>query len=284
MSNPWQWRAGVLATALALATAWPAKAKEEFTLAVYPYLTAEAVVENFAPLAEYLRAQTGTAVRLSVSASYADHLHRIGQGEFDLAYLSASLYVAAVEEIGPLPLLARVEINSKKTMRGAIVAKSNAPMRTLADLKRKTIAFGPLESTMGYWMPRYTLMDAGVLPLLAGEEVLSHHESVAFSVLLGQFDAGALREDVYERYKERGLRVLAWTPEITGQLFIANPALDEDSLHRLRVALLNLSQHDVEKKILSALLPQATALAPVEDCDYDALRTMMRQVREKGAH
>jgi len=255
---------------------------DELTLGVHPYLTPPELLERFTPLARYLNEKTGHTINVQVSDSYYDHIQRIGNGQLDIAYLGPSLYVELVKQFGQFPLLARMEIKSRPQFQGAIVVRQESSAESLADLKNKSFAFGSPHSTMSHLVPRYMLIQAGINENLASYSYLGNHESVALSVLLGQNQGGAVKEEVYEKYKERGLRALAWTPEISEHLFVACTQLAEKEVDVIRQALLNLRQHDPEKVILSALKKNTTALVPVSDQDYDNLREIIKVLDEYG--
>src|SRR6202043_2524463 len=97
---------------------------------------------------------------------------------------------------------------------------SNPQIKTLADLKGKTFAFGSPASTSGHLMPRYFLLQAGVGPergfkkrALSG----APDATVAF-VQSGKVDAGVLNASVYDKLVEQKkidpakVRVFAVTP------------------------------------------------------------------------
>lgn len=254
----------------------------ELKLGIHPYLLPQELLDRFTPLSRYLSEKTNHAIRVTVSASYQDHVNRIGGGDLDIAFLGPSLYIELERQFGEIPLLARMEIKSRPRFQGTIIVRQDSPLEELKDLEGHSFAFGSPHSTMSHLLPRYMLIQAGIDNRLSAYSYLGNHESVALSVLLGQNQAGAVKEEVYEKYKERGLRALAWTPEISEHLFIAGAHLPEEITDSLREALLDLRQHDPEKVILSALKKNTTALVAVKDQDYDNLRKIMEVLKSHG--
>lgn len=72
---------------------------------------------------------------------------------------------------------------------------------------RVDIAFGDPESTMSHLVPRFMLWRVGVTgEVLADYQFLSNHTNVALGVLVGDFDAGAVKEEVFYEFEPKGLK------------------------------------------------------------------------------
>jgi phosphonate transport system substrate-binding protein len=252
-------------------------------LGIYPIAEATKVVAMFSPLARFLGERTGRKVEIEVAASYRDHIEKAGGDVYDLAYLGPSLYVYTTARYGSKPLLARLETNGSPTYRGAIIVREESPAATLAQLRGKRIAFGDRDSTMGFLVPRYLLWKAGVgLEDLGGHEFLSNQDDVALSVLAGLYDAGAVRQQVFEAYESRGLRALAWTDPMPEHVFVASTKLDGKTRQALAAALLSLALAPGGRGILNGFQRGATGLIPGEDSDYQGLRAILGELGKAG--
>jgi phosphonate transport system substrate-binding protein len=95
--------------------------------------------------------------------------------------------------------------------------------------------------------------------------------------LLGEYDAGAVKEAVYAQYKDKGLRILAQSPPVSEHLFVASKSLDQTTLKRLRDAMYGLSRTPQGLEIIKKIKATATGLVPVRDSDYDSLRKLLAQ-------
>jgi phosphonate transport system substrate-binding protein len=100
---------------------------------------------------------------------------------------------------------------------------------------------------------------------------------------MGDFDAGAVKEEVFHEYKDRGLIALEWTPKISEHLFVAKSSLPGSIINALRVALLTLKDEPDAGRIMSSIKQGVTALVPVEDRDYDNLRDIMKKAEKISA-
>jgi len=249
---------------------------EPLILGVHPYLSPKKILKKFTPLIQHLSEKLGRVVSLQIGKNYAEHVSQFEQGKLDIAYFGPAAYVELTEKLKNIPLLARLEINGKPTFRGAIITTDTSQLKSLADLKGKHFAFGSKHSTMSYLVPRYSLEKAGVhLADLSSHDFLGNHDNVALSVLIGDFDAGGIKEAVYHKYKAKGLHLLAWTPEISEHVFIAKVDMDKAQIKAIQQILFALKQSNILTNIKSTI----TSLTSVVDSDYDNLRKIMQQVK-----
>lgn len=254
-------------------------AKPSLILGVQPYLPVEEIQQRFAPLADYLGRQLGRPVEVRVGESYEDHIAAIGQDRLDIAFLGPTVYVKLVARYGPKPLLARFEVNGQPDLRGVIAVRRDSPLQRLEDLKGRRFAFGEPDSTMGYVMPRFALGRAGVpLSSLAHHGFLHSHKNVALALLVGDYDAGALKREVFDEFAPQGLRVLAELPTSPDHLFVTSNKLPPADVEQLRRALLQLHAQPGGHEILDKLHKGMTALIPAEDAQYDGVRQVLKAV------
>lgn len=258
-------------------------ASERIIFGVHPYKPAVELEFMLGPLTGYLSSLVGKPVLLSISKDFEEHIQRIGEGQVDIAFMGPATYVEMVEQYGKRPLLARFETNRVPTYYGVIAVKADSDIKTLKDLKGRRIAFSDRKSTSGHILPRYMFMKAGIgLDDFAAHTFIGNHDNVALGVLVGDFDAGAIKEEVFATYEHRGLRILALTPPISEYLFVANSKLPAETVDTIRRGLLQLPDIPAGGPIMRAMNPSATALVPVKDSDYDNLRGIIGELKESG--
>ena len=252
------------------------RAGQTLLLGVHPYLSYGELQNRFLPLAHYLSKSLGMTVRVRVGRNYAEHVDEIGNDRIDIAYFGPISYVHMVEKYGSKPLLARLERNGKAALVGHIVVPDNSPLRHVTELRGKAFAFGDPESTMSTVVPQAVLAAAGItLGDLSHYANYRGHSNVALAVLSGQMDAGAIKSEVYEEFKERGLRSLARMPEVSEHLFVARGDMPPSLVEKIRVLLLGIAGDPEGMQALKALHRDATGLVPVSDGDYDPLRKLL---------
>lgn len=254
-------------------------ASQPLILGVHPYLQSQEIQKRFGPLAEYLSEQLGYPVEVRVGPSYQAHLNAISQGQIDLAYMGPSLFVKLVQRGEGAGVLARLEAKGSPTFRGHIVVAKSSSIAQLADLRGKVFAFGDPSSTMSSLVPRAMLKQAGVdLSQLAAYQHYKGHSNVALAVLIGDADAGAVKEEVYLKMRARGLKSLVATPEISEHVFVARDDMPVVELLRIQKLLLSIrTDRDVEA-YLRPIKKTATGLVPARVSDYDNLRELMETI------
>jgi phosphonate transport system substrate-binding protein len=270
----------LLAVALALAAPRPSGAASEkaLILGVHPFLPSTELVEKFGPLASHLSRELNRTVRLEISRDYQSHIESVSAGEYDFAYMGPVSYVRLVGKHGEVPLLAKLEVDGNPTFQGVILVREDSPLEGLGELVGKRFAFVGPSSTMGFIVPRYLLKQRGVtVEKLAAHSFLKNHDNVALAVLVGDFDAGAVKEETFQKFASRGARALAMTPPIPEHLFVASSRQSSDVTGRLKAALLRIAVTPEGLSALRFIKGTATNLVPVDDRDYDLLRKIVSE-------
>ncbi len=277
------WSLGLAGT-VALGTsglARPARAASggrPLTLAVLPYLSATELHVRFQPLLAWLGQEMGHPLELLVAPDYETMVSMVGLDAVDLAYIGPAPFVRMAERHGPKTLLGRLSVDGKATFTGVIVTRTNARLTALSDLRGKRFAFGDRLSTMSHLIPHHMLVEAGVrLSDLQGHAFLGSHTNVVQAVLSGEFDAGAVKDEVFTQYRDSGLRSLARTPPISQQVFLATTRLSADLASAAGAALAR-----APKTVLAPIQAGADGVAPAALSDFDTLRRILAELDAAG--
>ena len=152
-------------------------------------------VQEKEPLKSYLAKRLGQEVNLVIPTNYNATVEALGNGSLDFAYLGGLTYVKAHRQYGVVPLVQRT---SDLEFHSLFITGANSPIKSLADLKGKTFAFGDINSTSGHLMPYYELKQAGInADADLKFRYTGSHPATAKAVESGAVDAGALDESVY---------------------------------------------------------------------------------------
>ena len=218
-----------------------------------------------------------------MGTNYEEHLHAIGTGRVDLAFLGPAGYVNLTVLFGEHPLLGKIVTQGEPVFRGHIVVTENSPLTSLNELAGQRLAFVDRHSTM-YLVPYAMMKQAGLTPEdFSGLAFLGSHHNVALGVLAGDFVAGAVKEEVFLKLTERGLRSLVPTMDIPEHVFVASHQFGVNHLAKVRSALLNLGSTEAGLRILHSIKPSITAVVAAEDSDYDQLRVLLKYIDEDSA-
>jgi phosphonate transport system substrate-binding protein len=232
---------------------------------------------KFKPLGEYLKAKTGMDVQFTPVTDYAAVVEGLASKKIDLAWLGGFTFVQARlrTEGQALPIVQRAE-DAKFTSR--FIVPLDSPIRTVADLKGHTFAFGAPSSTSGSLMPRYYLQQQGIVPERDFKTVAfsgAHDATVAF-VASGRAEAGVLNASVMDKLVEaknpnaEKVRVLATTPPFFDYNWTVRPGLDPAVTKKLADAFLALdASKPADKEILD--LQRASKFIPTRTSNYDGI-------------
>ena len=252
-------------------------------LAVHPYLPFQELQKRYQPLAEYLERVLNKEVVVRIGRDYSEHITYVGHNQVDIAYLGPAIYVRIVEKYGEKPLLARLAVNGEPVFRGYLVTSPNSGIQDIQSLRGKRFAFGDPRSTMSHFVPRHMMLEVGIdVDMLEDYQFLGSHKNVALAVLSGAYDAGAVKEEVYDAFKPRGLQAIAASDPFSEHLFVARSDAPEEFIVTVRNALYRLSDTAEGRAILRNIKQSVTALVPVDDSDYDNLRTVLDMLGERG--
>lgn len=253
-------------------------AGEALILGVHPFLPSTELVQKFGPVADYLSRELGRPVHLEISRDYGAHIESVAAGAYDIAYMGPVSYVRLVEKHGEVPLLVKLEVDGDPFFQGAIFVREDSPIRELGDLAGKHFAFVGPSSTMGFIVPHHVMKQAGVgIDRLAGYSFLKNHDNVALAVLIGEFDAGAVKEETFQKFAPKGARALVMTPPIPEHLFVTSSRQTPDTVEALRAALLGIVRKPEGLRALRSIKDSGTNLVPVDDRDYDLLRKILKE-------
>ena len=252
--------------------------KDTLRFGLPPFANPAALQQSFSPLAEYIAAATGHPVELSFSSNYIDHVMNLGQGKIDIAYVGPSPYVKTKDKFGGIELLAQFQLKHFSNNQVVIFTNKENKVNNINDLPGKTFAFGDYHSYGSHFQPRFILNEHGLpLKALAAYDYVGSHDNVILSVLHGDFAAGGVRFDIYNKYQDRGLRVIYGPIKIPPHVLVCRASLPDDLKNTLRKALLNLHDQSVLKKIN----PSMTGFTPVRDQDFVQAREVINFIESR---
>lgn len=110
---------------------------------------------------------------------------------------------------------------------------------------------------------------------------LGSHDNVAIAVLAGEYDAGAVKEAVFYKYKAKGLKSLAATPDLSEHLFVVSNKMSDKEFNTIKNVFLDMKNSPEGMKVLKGIKKTITAMGKVKDEDYSNLREILGFLKEK---
>jgi phosphonate transport system substrate-binding protein len=146
---------------------------------------------TYRPLAAHLAQQLGRPVELRTVDTWEGLAKSLASGETDLALMGPWGYVLANHSAGA-QAIATILYEGKPEYFALMVTHPDSGIKTVADLKGRSFAFGDKGSTSGYLIPLHYFMKQGINPDTYFARVLhTKHQAIETQVAAGQLDAGA---------------------------------------------------------------------------------------------
>jgi phosphonate transport system substrate-binding protein len=162
-----------------------------------------------------------------------------------------------------------------------IIARRDANIQSLQELKGKRFAWVDPGSTSGYLYPRAMLVEKGLDPdaTFSQQVFAGGHDKVVIAVMNGQVDAGAISEDfrqrpnvlqLYPRVMEETI-VVQKTADIPNDGVAFNKDLPREIVDKTKQGLINISNRPEGKKFFTDTIG-TLGVAPTTDAAYDPVR------------
>jgi phosphonate transport system substrate-binding protein len=252
----------ILATALALpalAESW----QQDYQTIRFGILSGENEqdrVERYEGLRAYLENTLGVEVEIFTAGNYDGVIQALAADQIEIARLGSSSYAAAytATDGGVLPFLTDEKANGSTGYYSILVTRCDSGIEDLADAEGKVMAFADPDSTSGYAVPFYNLVEReGITPdsYFAATPFSGSHEAGVQGVVNGTFDLAATYQNneadgIFQRMErkgmiEEGLVCPIWqSPQITSGPWTARANLPEAMIDDVKAALMAIPEAD----------------------------------------
>jgi phosphonate transport system substrate-binding protein len=267
---------------IAASVSTPALAQEVLRISAIPDEAPTELQRKFKPLGEYLSKETGMKVEFTPVTDYAAVVEALATKKIDMAWLGGFTYVQTkIRTSGTAnPIIQRVE---DEKFTSVFIVPADSSLKSLSELKGKTIAFGSPSSTSGHLMPRYFLMQAGINPDKDFKNIAfsgAHDATVAF-VASGKADVGALNASVWVKLNEAKnpnalkSKVLSTTPPYFDYNWTVRGDLDPVTVKKITEAFLKLDANNPNHKEIMDL-QRSSKYVTTKSSNYDDIEKAAR--------
>ena len=266
--------------ALAAALAGPAVAQTSLHLVLTPSQKPTDLLATGEEFARVLGGLVGLPVRVTVASDYAAVIEALRNRTADLAFVHPGGYVLASRE-AKARIVARNLWHGKSSFTSRLYVRKESGIKSVEELRGKTIAFVDPASSSGYIYPMVLLIQKGLVknrdPKTFFKEVVfsGAHDASMRALLNGHVDAIASFDVAREQYlkdpaeRER-IVFVAETPEIPEAGIAAREKLDPAIFAKVREALLKIG--GPTHAALLKRLYDIDGFEPAEDREYDPVR------------
>ena len=273
-----------LKTALAaaiLCLAGLASAQPVLRMTAIPDEAPTELARKAAPLVRYLEGKLAMKVEFTPVSDYAAAVEALVNKQVDVAWFGGFTYVQANARSGGkiIPLVQREEDEKFRS----VFITADPTLKTLADLKGRTLSFGAPSSTSGHLMPRSFLLEAKVDPDKDLKRVAfsGAHDATIAAVAAGKVDAGALNISVWDKFvadkkvDTAKVHVFYTTPPYFDYNWSVHADMPVALRDKLAKAFLDLTSATPEgKEVLE--LQRATRFLPTQPANYKGIEAAAR--------
>lgn len=256
---------------LAMAGAWAADDKP-LVIGILNQQTALRTAERWNPILRYVTDVTGIPIQMRMGATVGDTNAMMGRAEFDLVFSNHNF---RPEYDGVYRVIARWD---EKPIYGVIAVRADSPVKRLADLRRKRVAFPSKNAFVAYAVPLEAL---GLDRITIDPVFASHQEGALAQLQAGSVDAAAVNSRFLTQYAAQ--QKLAYREIYTSEGFpdlavSIHPRVPAAQASAIQAALLAMSK---DPRAASALAAAGfSGFHPANDRDYDGVRRVYRSVRD----
>jgi phosphonate transport system substrate-binding protein len=233
---------------------------QTYTFDVVPQLTAAKIYTTWSPLLQRVGQDAGLCFELRVSATIPEFEQKLLKGEPEFVFLNPYHAVLANQKKKYQPLLA----DSEDLLTGILVVRADSPIKTLEELKGKSITFPAPNAFAASLLIRAELAKKkiDITPVFVKTHSNVYRSVIGKDAVAGGGVNNTLDNEAPEVRQQ--LRVLFETPAYTPHPIVTHPSVTAAVRDRFLKAMLKLTQDDEGRKLLNGInlqKPQAVTYA-----------------------
>lgn len=238
----------------------PAMAADELRIVFIAYQNPDKLAEDVGPVVAYLEGALKTKIRKFVATDYAGVVEALKNETADVGFMGPLQYIIAHRQAGAVPILGELYYG-QPSYRSHIFVRKDSGIRTLEDLKGKSIAFADPLSSSGYLYPLSIFHEKGLIQdkpegffrkiyFAGGDEqaIRAVYNKFVDAAGVGQFSISLLRPE-----ERDAVVVIGESQPIPSHCVVVRKGLDASRVEQLRNALLALNEEGPNHKLLKNL-------------------------------
>ena len=241
----------------------------------------ENLQRDYEPFRSTLEQVLGIPVRFFPVENRTAATPALQSGQIDIVLAGPSEYVVLKSRAKAVPIVAIQRLNYYPI----ILVRADSNIKSLVELKGKTIAMRKVGSTSGHLAPTKMLMDAGLDPITDVKILMLGNQGMQ-ALKKGEVDAWTIASDRYkvllesEDLSEKYFSVIAKGKLLPSDVFVMNSQLEFSVIEDVRSRM--LQNHE---KLLDSLLMttvnqpyQGSQFMPANDADYNIIREVYQKI------
>ncbi len=255
----------------------------DLVMGLIPADNNEEMIKTFEPMRAYLEKKTGQKVKMFTATDYAGVVEAMKKKRVDIAWFGPLSYYLAEQEAGAEAFAVGIrEGGNSPTYKSIIVTPCDSGIKSIMDLKGKSVAFVDPASTSGGLMPTFMVKQAtGMMPqeFFGKFTYAGSHDAAELAVKNKTVDAAADNDITYPKMLEKGLItkesncIIAESAPLPGSPLVYRGDLPAELKKQIRDAI--LTAHNEIKVTGYGKISHYVAIEPK---DYDMIRKMVKDL------
>lgn len=272
-----------LVLAAILAAGAGAAWSRDLVLGLVPAENNEEMLKRFEPMRGYLEHKLGEHVKIFTATDYTSVIEAMRKKRVDIAFFGPMSYILAEQEAGAEAFAVGIRAGTTSaSYKSVIVARCGSGIRSIKDLKGKSVAFVDPASTSGGLVPTFMVKrETGQMPqaYFGKFTYAGTHDAAELAVKNGTVDAAADADITYERMVAKGLIgrdtncVIAQSSPIPGPPLAYRADLAPELKKKVVEAILNAHQ----ETDISGYVPLSKYVT-VTSAEYQSIRDMAKEL------
>jgi len=263
----------------------PVETGKHLTVAILPCYDIVMNFKKFHPLITYLKQETGLQMNMVVPKDFEQLRASLKGGEIDFALQDPHTYVMLASLLNTDAIIMALTWEGSVLQHGVIITRNDSGIKSVNDLKGKSLMFGP-KLSFSKWIAARDLLkdnDIDIDKDLKGYQNGGCCQDIAFNVYLKSVDSGVVCDHFLKGQSKSDndlgldfdqLIAIAETGSVPTRVFAARKERDRNLVRRVNEALLKLDKSNPDH---AAILYQAElgGFRKANDHDYDRVRDLM---------
>jgi len=280
MRKRWLTTASVV-TLLLVALGTQGRAQNQLSFGVIIWRSPILTAQFWNPILRHVSEKSGVSLHLKVAPTGPEHTAMVRRGELHFLYSNHN-FIRDNEESG-YRVFARPKGDAQS---GEIVVLKDSPIKSLADLEGKEMAFPHTAAFLGYHLPMDALLRKGI-------QVKGHfagtQEGAMTQLKAGRVVAAGVNAEVMRAFAQREnipYRVLWSSDKFLNLALSAHPSVPADTVKAVRTAFLQMANDPEGAKVLAASAEVRWQGAPLvfiaaRDNEFENMRRFYRNTLVK---
>lgn len=255
----------------------------DLVMGLIPAENNEEMIKTFEPMRAYMEKKLHKKVKLYTATDYAGVIEAMKKKRVDIAWFGPLSYYLAEMEAGAEAFAVGIRQGSDSpTYKSLILAPCDSGIKSIADLKGKSVAFVDPASTSGGLMPTYMVKHAtGLMPqdYFGKFTYAGSHDAAELAVKNKTVDAAADNDITYAKMLGKGLItkesncIIAESTPLPGSPLVYRGDLPKQLKAQIQDVILN-----AHKDIPVTGYGKISHYVSVTPADYQMIRDMVKEL------